>query len=80
MHFPADLGMYKLTVLRLAVSYIIIQWKRVLQMEIVNFIHLCYLTRSSCEKCNYRPLAGIEPAIPVQRSNQLSYRETVVEL
>ena len=26
------------------------------------------------------PLTGVEPAIPVQRSNQLSYRETDVEL
>ena len=25
-------------------------------------------------RCNFRSLAGIEPAIPVQRSNQLSYR------
>ena len=35
------------------------------------------LTRSSCEKCNYR-FSGRNrtcgPAIPVQRSNQLSYR------
>jgi hypothetical protein len=26
------------------------------------FTHLLDLTRSSCEKCNYGPLAGIEPA------------------
>ena len=34
------------------------------------YIHLLDLTRNSCEKCNFRSLAGIEPAIPVQRSNQ----------
>ena len=41
------------------------------------------LTRSSCKKCNYRPSGRnrtCDSAISVQRSNQLSYRETVVEL
>ena len=46
-------------------------------MEIIEwkfYIHLLDLTRNSCEKSNYRFLAGIEPAIPEQCSNQLSYR------
>ena len=40
-------------------------------------IHLLDLTRNSFENAtvtNTRFLAGIEPAIPIQRSNQLSYR------
>ena len=54
-------------------------------MEIIewNFIYILLdLTRNSCEKCNFRPLAGIEPvaakcrfAIPVQCSNQLRYTQ-----
>jgi hypothetical protein len=40
----------------------IIEWK--------SYIHLLDLTRNSCDKCNSRPLTGIEPAIMVQRSNQ----------
>ena len=48
-------------------------------MEISSgiFIHLLNLTRSSCEKCNFRPSGRnptCGPAIPLQRSNQLSYR------
>ena len=41
------------------------------------------LTRSSCEKYNFRSSdrnRTCGPAIPVQRSDQLRYRETVVEL
>jgi hypothetical protein len=34
------------------------------QMEM--YLHLLDLTRNSCEKCNFRSLAGIEPAISVQ--------------
>jgi hypothetical protein len=32
------------------------------------------IIRNSCGKCDHRSLARIGPAIPVQRSNQLSYR------
>ena len=40
-----------------------------------KFIYILLdLARNSCEKCNFWSLAGIEPVIPVQRSNQLSYR------
>ena len=50
-------------------------------MEISSgiFIHLLDLTRSSCEKCNYLSSGRNRtcgPAIPMQRSNQLSCRET----
>ena len=47
-------------------------------MEISSgiFIYLLHLTRSSCEKWQD---STCSPAIPVQRSKQLSYRETVVE-
>ena len=37
-------------------------------------IHQLDLTRNRSAKCNFSSLTGIEPAIPVQRSNQLSYR------
>ena len=59
------------------------RWK----FRVELFIHLLNLTRSSCKKCNYRPSAPLHDrnrtcgsSIPVQHSNQLSYRETVVEL
>ena len=44
---------------------------------ILYLLHFLDQTRSSCEKCNYRPsgrnrICG--PEIPVKRSNQLSYR------
>ena len=44
-----------------------IEWK---------FIYILVdLTRNSCEKCNFLgPWQESNPAIPVQRSNQLSYR------
>jgi hypothetical protein len=41
------------------------------EISSVIFIHLLDLIRS--EKCNYRAEPG-GPAIPVKRSNQLSYR------
>jgi hypothetical protein len=43
----------------------------------VNFNNLLYLTRSSCEKCNYRPPGRngtCGPAILLEPSNQQSYR------
>ena len=47
----------------------------------VEFLYILLdLTRCSCDNAIISPLAGVEPAFPVQGSNQLSYRETVVEL
>ena len=52
-----------------------------MEISSVNFIHLLDLTTKNATIYTVCPLTGIEPAIPVQRSNQLSYRgHAVVEL
>ena len=53
------------------------------RVEIYIYILILDLTRNRSEKCNYRSSGrnrACSPVILVQCSNQLSYRETVVEL
>ena len=59
--------------------YNIHYYKSILTLQLQDWA-ACDPTRSSAKNATTGSLAGIEPAIPVQRSNQLSYRETVVEL
>jgi hypothetical protein len=55
----------------ISLDSIIVQLKGIVDenYRVEIYIHLLNQTRNSCEKYNYRSLAGIEPVIPVQRSN-----------
>ena len=50
-----------------------------MEISSVIFIYLIDLTRSICEKCNYRPSGTWGTAIPVQRSHT-ELQSPVVEL